>query len=141
MCFSAEASFTTAIILGATGGAAIKDTYSPSQFLIAAIPILFALQQFSEGFIWLHLTQKIGSDNLFLNAQRSFLTFAFLIWPIWIPLSFALAEPIAWRRFLLFVNLCFGITLSLINLSYALKEEISVQIIHHSLHYMGQVPK
>lgn len=141
MCFSTEASFTAAFFLGAAGGLTLKSTSSRSQFFVAAIPLLFAIQQFSEGLIWLYLSRHIGSYDLFINAERSFLTFAFLIWPIWIPLSFALIEPITWRRTLLFINLYCGLALSLLNLTYARKEEISVQIINHSLQYVGYLPK
>lgn len=142
MCFSAEASFTAAVFLTAMGTATLRITSSRSQFFLATIPLLFALQQFLEGFIWLHLTQYIGSHHLFFNAQRIFLMFAFLIWPIWIPLSFALIETVPWRRTLLFITLYFGIALSFINLLHGLRTDISVQAVNHSLQYtMGYVPQ
>lgn len=141
MCFSTEASFSAAAILGAAGGLTLRNASSKSQFFLAAIPLLFAIQQFSEGLVWLHLTKNIGSDIFFTNAERSFLTFAFLIWPLWIPLSFALIEPISWRRSLLFINLYCGIGLSALNLTYAMKEPISVTIVNHSLQYQGHVPE
>lgn len=140
MCFSTEASFTAAILLGATGGLTLKKTTSRAQFFIAAIPILFAIQQFSEGIIWLFLSGEVGSHELFINAERSFLTFAFLVWPIWIPLSFALIEPVTWRRYLLFINLYCGVALSGLNLTYALREEVTVKIVNHSIQYMGNIP-
>ena len=141
MCFSAEASFATAILLGVIGTVTIKKASSSAKFFLAAIPLLFAVQQFSEGLVWLHLSYHIGSNLFFLNAQRAFLTFAFLIWPIWIPFAFAWIEPVTWRRYLLFINLYGGLALSLINLSYAAKEPITVQVIHHSLQYLGHIPK
>jgi hypothetical protein len=140
MCFSTEASFIAAILLATTGGLTLITTTSRSQFLLAAIPLLFALQQFSEGFVWLHFSHH-GSNSLFINAQRAFLTFAFFIWPIWIPLSLAIIEHAAWRRLLLFILLYCGFGLSLLNLSYAVQEEISVQVVNHSLQYMIHVPK
>jgi hypothetical protein len=140
MCFSTEASFTAAVVLAATGVATLKHISSRSQFFLAAIPLLFAIQQFSEGLVWLHLSHYIGSHAFFVNTQRAFLTFAFLIWPIWIPLSFLMIETIPWRRILLFINLLCGLTLSIVTLTYAVKENISVQVIQHSLQYMGHVP-
>lgn len=141
MCFSTEASFTAAIVLGATGGATLKNCSSRSQFFLAAIPLLFALQQLSEGFVWLHISYHFGSQELFAAAQRGFLTFAFFIWPIWIPLSLAVIEQIPWRRVLLFINLAGGIVLSSLNLYYALQQDISVQVVYHSLQYIGHVPQ
>lgn len=141
MCFSAEASFSAALVLGVIGGATIKRHLSSPYFFLAAVPFLFAIQQFSEGLIWLHLTRHMGSEILFKYAQYTFLTFAFLIWPIWIPLSLAWIEHIRWRRQALWFLFCAGIILSLANLFYALQQEISVNIIHHSLHYQGRILK
>lgn len=140
MCFSTEASFTAAFILGATGGATLKSSTSRSQFFLAAIPLLFALQQLSEGLVWLHLSENIGSQTLFINAQRSFLMFAFIIWPIWTPLSLAMLEQVPWRRRMLFFNLACGVALSALNLFYGLKQEPNVHVVHHSLQYLGKLP-
>lgn len=140
MCFSTEASFTAALVLGITGGATIKNRSFPSQLLFASIPLLFALQQLSEGLVWLHLSYHVGSNELFINAQRGFLLFAFLVWPIWIPLSLALIEQIQWRRYLLYFILACGIGLSCLNFYYAIQQKISVQVVYHSLQYMGHVP-
>lgn len=140
MCFSTEASFTAALVLGIAGGAILKNHSSPPQFFLAAIPLLFAIQQFSEGLVWLHLSHHVGSESLFLNAQRLFLIFAFLIWPIWIPLSLVILEQVPWRRLLLSLNFAGGIALSLWNLSYGIHQEPNVQIVNYSLHYLGKVP-
>lgn len=141
MCFSTEASFTAAFFLGAIGGVTLKTTSSRAQFFVGAIPLIFAIQQFSEGIIWLYLSRHIGSHELFINAERSFLTFAFLVWPVWIPLAFALIEPVTWRRSLLFINLYCGLGLSILNLTYAMRDDITVQIVNHSLQYMGHIPE
>lgn len=140
MCFSTEASFTAALVLGAAGGVTIKNSSSTSYFFLAAIPMLFALQQLSEGFVWLHFTEKLGSGNLFFNAEKAFLMFAFLIWPIWIPLALAAVEPHPYRRFLLYLNLGCGMILSLMNFSYGFQQEITVRVVNHSLQYGGQIP-
>jgi hypothetical protein len=140
MCFSTEASFTAALVLAITGSLTLKNNSLRPQFFLAAIPLLFALQQLSEGFVWLHISKNIGSDALFYNAQRAFLTFAFLVWPIWIPLSLAMVEAVPWRRFVLILILYAGVILSLLNLSYAMKHDISVQVVNHSLHYSVKVP-
>lgn len=140
MCFSTEASFTAALVLGSTGAVTLKNCSSRSQFFLTAIPFLFALQQFSEGLIWLHFSQGIESPSLFFSGQRAFLIFAFLVWPIWIPLSLAVIERQPWRRNLLYLNLACGAGLSLVNLTYGLHQDISVQVVNHSLHYSGQVP-
>lgn len=140
MCFSTEASFTAALILGATGGATIKSCSSRTQLLLAAIPFLFAIQQLAEGLLWLHLCQNIGSSSLFINAQRISLSLSFLIWPIWIPLALATIEKVKWRRSFMYLDLACGIVLSVINLFYAMQHNVSVQIVDHNLQYSGQAP-
>lgn len=140
MCFSAEASFTGAVVLGIVGGAAIKNCSSRSYYFLAAIPLLFALQQLSEGFVWLHISYGWGPERVFLNAQRGFLLFAFFIWPIWVSLSLAVIETIRWRKILLYFILGCGAVLSLLNLSFALIHPVTVQAINHSLRYISELP-
>jgi hypothetical protein len=140
MCFSAEASFTAAAILTVAGVITFKNTTSRNQFFLAAIPLLFAVQQFFEGLIWLHLTRSIGSASFFLIEQGIYLFFAFLVWPVWSSLSLLAVEKIRWRRlFLIFIFLC-GCTLSVINYAYGVAEPVSVLIVKHSLQYIGHVP-
>lgn len=140
MCFSTEASFTASVLLGLGGIATLRNANSSLQFLFAAIPIIFALQQFSEGLIWLHIRDQVGSQQLFLNAQRSFLTLAFLIWPVWIPLSLALWENIPKRRNLLLFFLALGCTLTGIFFINGIHQEVKVQVVNHSLQYTGHMP-
>lgn len=140
MCFSTEASFTAAVILGATGGATLRSCLSRTQILFAVIPFLFAIQQLAEGLLWLYLHEDIGTSRLFIHAQHISLSLSFLIWPIWIPLALATIEKVKWRRSLMYLDLAGGLVLAMINLFYALNQDISVQIVNHQLQYSGQAP-
>lgn len=82
MCFSATASFTAAAVLALTGVISVASAPKKRWLLFALIPFLFSLQQFFEGVIWIN---GGGSGNFFLF-------FAFVIWPIWIPVSLLLIE-------------------------------------------------
>lgn len=87
MCFSASASFITSGLLITTGVYAIKKTFDSkdhSFLLLALMPLLFGIQQFSEGFIWLFFGKDPNLDHL---LSLIFLFFAFLLWPVWVPLS------------------------------------------------------
>jgi hypothetical protein len=58
MCFSATASFSAAVVIGSVGivtlrAAAVKHDYRI--LALAALPLLFALQQVVEGLLWLDL--------------------------------------------------------------------------------------
>ena len=108
MCFSANASFGSAAVLFTVGVISLKKVKEPSTVLLATIPILFALQQYTEGVVWLSLTRSAYKDwGLF--ATRAYLFFAQVIWPVWIPLSLLKAEKDLTRKKILQLPLLTGI--------------------------------
>jgi hypothetical protein len=141
MCFSAEASFTASAFLIGIGALTLKKTTSRSEIYLALIPFFFAIQQLAEGFIWLYLKHGIGSHVVFQIAQLGFLTFAFIIWPIWIPLAVLKLEKIQWRRFVLYVLFIAGVFLSLLNSVYGIIYLANVEIVNSSLQYSGRLPQ
>ena len=106
MCFSASASFTAATILAALGIGALAKS-RPHQKYLAAIPLLFGIQQASEGFLWLILNGTLAA-SLQPFMMYTFLFFAFLVWPIWIPLSLFYNESVQPRKKLLTIPLIIG---------------------------------
>jgi hypothetical protein len=101
MCFSTNVSFGSGVVLSVVGIVAFKNVRTPSQLAFAAIPFLFALQQFSEGFVWLSLTQK-AYQNWGNSAVNMFLIFAQVVWPLWVPLSVWVIETDVKRKKALF---------------------------------------
>ena len=67
MCFSAGASFSAGVVLSVIGVATIRIVKHPSQLLFACIPIIFAVQQISEGVLW-----KTLPDPAFATIQGWF---------------------------------------------------------------------
>ncbi|MCX5925636.1 MAG: hypothetical protein NT124_05070 [Candidatus Dependentiae bacterium] len=86
MCFSATASFTASSVLGVMGIVAYTHMKHKNQFLLASIPFLFAIQQAAEGIVWLSFTHA-AFEPWRTSAMYTFLLFAFIVWPVWIPLS------------------------------------------------------
>jgi hypothetical protein len=86
MCFSATASFSSSVVIGAMGIYSIKSVTHTHQKYLAAIPLLFAVQQFSEGFVWLTLNHELDLKYQDFFTQ-SFLSFAWIIWPILVPFA------------------------------------------------------
>ncbi|HXC03572.1 MAG TPA: DUF6629 family protein [Bacteroidia bacterium] len=84
MCFSAGASFTSGVVLTVIGVATVKKAQQPSEFFFACIPLIFGVQQFSEGILWLSLTYP---SMLFLQfiSSHVFIFFAQVVWPTWVP--------------------------------------------------------
>ena len=97
MCFSASASFIAGGALTIAGVASISQARKPSHFIFACMPLLFAIQQICEGFVWLSLSEP-EFDKWHNIAKYAFLIFAQIIWPFWIPLSFLSIERIPERR-------------------------------------------
>lgn len=92
MCFSAGASFGAGAILSVVGVASIRKAESPSQIPFASIPFIFAVQQITEGFLWLSLTDPAYA-SLQQDATYNFLFFAQVVWPIWAPFAIMKLEP------------------------------------------------
>lgn len=87
MCFSATASFVTAIGLAPVGivSLAMAHHLDPERWQpLALTPILFAIQQALEGFVWLGLASPSPVAGLRMVAL-AYLGFAFALWPAWIP--------------------------------------------------------
>ncbi len=140
MCFSAEVSYTAAASLAIIGGVTLKNFSARNYLLLAAVPLLFAMQQLSEGILWTQLSN--GEQNSFISllTQKIYLVFAFLVWPLWIPLSLAVIETIAWRRAVIFFILSCGVVMTALNIYTAMGQHIGVNIINHSIQYTGHSP-
>src|ERR1700689_425877 len=53
VCFSATANFVGSTVLGAVGVVPLTKVKHRRELLFAALPLLFAIHQFIEGFVWL----------------------------------------------------------------------------------------
>lgn len=111
MCFSASASFGASAVLSVIGVTTIKKAKSADQIPFACIPFIFAFQQFSEGFVWLSLS---GTD--FASVEKistyTFLFFAQIFWPLWVPVSITLLEKNSRRKNILKIFIGIGALVS-----------------------------
>src|SRR5580704_13605054 len=97
VCFSASANFAGSAVLGAIGVATIAEVKHRRELLFAAMPCLFALHQFTEGFVWLGLDSPSGSAMTH-DAGAAYVLFAQGLLPVLLPLSVFLIEPTEQRR-------------------------------------------
>jgi len=116
MCFSATASFTASATLTILGLLACKKAQKWPTLLLALSPLIFAIQQATEGFVWLSLTNPAW-QSFQTPATYMFLFFALAWWPSWIPLILTLIEPNILRKKILINTLAFGFLYSLYMLS------------------------
>lgn len=96
MCFSATASFTAGAVLLGIGTLTLKSARSPCEYPFAAIPLVFAIQQLSEGVVWLTFHYDAPQLNVVMTHVYSF--FSHVLWPVYIPLAALLIEPPGSRR-------------------------------------------
>ena len=96
MCFSATASFSAGTVLLGLGTLTLKSARCPRELAFAAIPLLFAIQQLSEGVIWLTFRYEAPLLNTVMTHVYSF--FSHVLWPVYVPVAVLLIEPPGWRR-------------------------------------------
>ena len=139
MCFSTTASFAAGVLLSSIGIISIKKTKEPKEIPFAAIPLVFGLQQFSEGFVWLSL---VNSNNVYLQELSCtwFLLFALIIWPSLIPFSIYLLEKQATRKRILKLISIMGFVFSLLSVYYLIKFDSKASITSYHIHYDLSVP-
>ena len=96
MCFSATASFSAGVLLLGMGALTLKSAKRPREWPFAAIPLLFAIQQLSEGVIWLTFSADAPLLNTVMTHVYSF--FSHVLWPIYLPVAVLMIEPPGGRQ-------------------------------------------
>jgi uncharacterized protein DUF6629 len=91
MCFSATANFVGSGALGAIGVVTLTRVKHRRELLFAALPALFAIHQFIEGFVWLGL-DGILSPAVTHDMGAAFMLYAQGLLPFLLPLSVLLFE-------------------------------------------------
>lgn len=122
MCFSAQASFTTAAALALLYSYTIRNAKNRAETVLVTAQLFFALQQLCEGFVWVTLNRADTSSWLHQLSTYGYLFFAFGLWPFWIPLALYLGEPTAalkkYMRFFLVLGTAVACTLFGITIFY-----------------------
>ena len=137
MCFSATANFVGSTALGAVGVVTLTKVKHRRELLFASLPILFAVHQFIEGFVWLGLDGRL-SPAVAHDMGAAFMLYAQGLLPLLLPLSVMLFEPTAKsrRRMMPFVILGGATTLYILWALTAFPTEVYVK--GNSIVYMNQ---
>ena len=137
MCFSATANFVGSGVLGTVGVVTLTKVKHRRELMFAALPALFAVHQFIEGFVWLGLDGRM-SPQVAHDAGAAFMLYAQGLLPALIPLSVLLFERTAKRRrrMLPFVVLGVGLTLYMLWALAAFPTQVYVR--SNSIVYINQ---
>lgn len=142
MCFSAAASFATgAVLLPAGAYCVTRAATGPKGYVpLSAIPLVFGAQQLFEGLVWRGLQRN--DPQLARTGSLSFLFFALVFWPFWIPFCALFVEKRRRMRLGLGVVACAALFAGLVvyvPLALHAREWLHVGILHHSIRYEFEV--
>lgn len=140
MCFSAGASFAGGALITSIGVLTVRRNREPSRRLFASIPLIFGVQQISEGFVWVAL-QSTGHELMLSVSAYIFLLAAVVIWPVMVPLSVYLMERVKSMKRVLLILVGVGVVTSLYYISRLLFYDIEPMISHQHIKYVGDFPK
>ncbi len=137
MCFSATANFVGSGALAAIGVATLTKVKHRNELLFAALPTLFAVHQFIEGFVWLGL-DGILSPAVTHDMAAAYMLYAQGLLPFLLPLSVLLfeADVMSRRRMLPFLVL--GGATSLFILWALMAYPLDVYVQGNSIVYINQ---
>jgi hypothetical protein len=91
LCFSAAANFVGSGALAAIGAVTLTKVKHRNEILFASLPMLFAVHQFIEGFVWLGL-DGILSPTVTHDMGAAYMLYAQGLLPFLLPLSVLLFE-------------------------------------------------
>jgi hypothetical protein len=136
VCFSATANFVGSGVLAALGVVTLTKVKHQRELLFASLPTLFAMHQFTEGFVWLGLDGML-SPQATHRVGAAFMLYAQGLLPFLLPLSVVLFEPdrASRRRMAPFLALGTGTALYILWALIAYPTQIYVK--NHSIVYMN----
>lgn len=133
MCFSATASFVAGTSLIVVGGLTVRKSQGGRELPLALVPVLFGLQQLTEGALWVSL----GRDLPLLQSWSTYVysMFSHVLWPIFVPFAVLLVETVRWRRRALGAFLVLGLSVGLYLLFFIVRYPVTARVNQNSIEY------
>lgn len=135
MCFSAEADFASAAVIGTIGILTLTKVEHPREVPLAALPLALALHQLVEAFVWRDL--DAGAHPSTGVAVSLYLAFAWVLLPVLVPLAIMLVEPPGRRRGRLGVFVVLGAIAAAYLARSLFDTSVSAHAVHHTIQYGG----
>jgi hypothetical protein len=105
MCFSPEADAVAGLVIGVVGIDTLRHVRQPAQLPLALLPVVFAVHQLVEVFVWLGLQGRVP-EVVGQRAEWLYLAIAFGVLPALVPVAVSALEPVARRgRMAIFVGI------------------------------------
>ena len=133
MCFSFVASVAAGATLSAAGVLTVKLARRRTELPLALLPLLFGVQQLTEGVVWWSLDH--GAPTLNGASTFAYMLFSHVLWPVFVPFAFLCLEPVQWRRTVLSVCLGVGAVVACHGLLTVMRGPSSSHIVGRSIQY------
>ncbi|WP_457749775.1 DUF6629 family protein [Sulfurimonas sp.] len=126
--------FTLAGVIGVVGILTLKKVSTPNEVLFALLPLLFALHQLDEAFVWLGMGGYIDMRalNIFTGI---FVYYAQGLLPFLVPLSIWLIEKESYKRKLVAILALLGLGLAVYTMYGLAIIPTSVSVVNNTLYY------
>lgn len=132
MCFSATASFTASAALTAAGIITTSSVKNRRELPLAAMPFIFAIQQFIEGMLWVNLSH---GGNHALTYTYGFLFFALFWWPFYTPIMAFLLEKDKRIKEMIVLLWIIGLFVGIYQYVLFIQNPVAGQIVNHCIFY------
>lgn len=136
MCFSEGASYAAGAVLTGAGAYTLQRADRACAPL-AAVPLMFGLQQLTEGLVWRAVEANPAGETVRSTPgiALAYLMFAYVLWPVIMPIAVARIEPRPGRRRAMAMLAVLGGGVGAWLLGSLLREPPRVHVARHHLDY------
>jgi hypothetical protein len=135
VCFSPQADLVGGLALAAISIDVARHVHGRRDHLaFAALPLLFATHQLAEAFVWWGLQGDIPA-GIGHVATWIYLTFAFVVLPIYLPLAIRALEPPGRRRNAMTLFLLLGTVVAAVLLAAMIRGPVTATLGDHHVAY------
>ena len=118
----------------------MRQSKARSTRAFAAIPFIFAVQQITEGYSWLGLSNP-GYYSWNQIPAYIFLVFSHVVWPIWMPFSMMIIEKDVLRKKIITILFAAGVLLAAYHVYYIIAFGAQGAIVSCHIDYNTFFPK
>lgn len=102
---------------------------------MASISLVFSLQQFIEGVLWLSLDESVSVTWVLQPCIYMYLVIANVFWPTFLPYVFWRVEADSRRKSYILYIVGFGVLIASYNLLTLMMNDFSISVVNHSIQY------
>jgi hypothetical protein len=135
VCFSAQADLVGGLIIGAIGvDVALHVRHRRDHLALAGLPVLLAVHQLDEAFVWWGLQGHVPPD-VGTVATWVYLVIAFVVLPVYVPLAVLAIEPAGHRRPAMAAFAVLGAVVSSLLLAAMVRGPVTAQLDDYHISY------